>query len=117
MLIDSIAKIFEGLGSDGKALVENETDQLRLKTIKALSVVMSALVTCFVLALVLMAALLFLTVALGQWIGDILDNAISGYLIVGGVFLLIFVVLLISKSKLFINRFVSTFVKLFYSEK
>ncbi|MCQ2059453.1 MAG: hypothetical protein MJY71_06445 [Bacteroidaceae bacterium] len=117
MLIDSITKIFGSLESDTKALVENETDQLRLKTIKALSVVMSALVTCFVLALVLMAALLFLTMALGQWLGVILENAILGYLIVGGVFLLIFVVLMISKSKLFINRFVSLFVKLFYSEK
>lgn len=115
-MIDSINKLFSGLEEDSKALLENETDRLRLRTVRVLSVVLSALITYIFIALILLATLLFLTLALGQWLGVVLGNTALGYLIVGGIFLIILLVLLVSRSRLFINRFVSMFIKLFYSE-
>lgn len=115
-MIDSINKLFSGLEEDSKALLENETDRLRLRTVRVLSVVLSALITYFFIALILLATLMFLTLALGQWLGVVLGNTALGYLIVGGIFLIILLVLLVSRSRLFINRFVSMFIKLFYSE-
>ncbi|MCQ2050948.1 MAG: hypothetical protein MJY74_01895 [Bacteroidaceae bacterium] len=115
-MIDSINKLFSGLEEDSKALLENETDRLRLRTVRVLSVVLSALITYIFIALILLATLMFLTLALGQWLGVVLGNTALGYLIVGGIFLIILLVLLVSRSRLFINRFVSMFIKLFYSE-
>lgn len=116
-LFDSFGKLFSGLEDDGKAMLENQADKLRLRTVKALSVVLSAIVTYIFLALVLFAAMLFITLALSQLLGELLENAALAYLIVGGVFLIIFIAMLLFKSKLFINRFVSMFIKLFYSEQ
>lgn len=116
-LFDSIIKLFNGLEADSRAMLENETDRLRLRTVKVLSVMLSALVTYFFIALILLAALIFLTLALGQWLGALLGNAALAYLTVGGVFLIILVLMLVFKSRLFINRFVSMFIKLFYSDE
>ena len=116
-LFDSFGKLFSGLEDDGKAMLENQADKLRLRTVKALSVVLSAIVTYIFLALVLFAAMLFITLALSQLLGELLENAALAYLIVGGVFLIIFIAMLLFKSKLFINRVVSMFIKLFYSEQ
>jgi hypothetical protein len=53
----------------------------------------------FILALVLLIAILFLSVALGIFLGDVLDNLALGYLIMGGFYLIVTVILIFTLKK------------------
>jgi hypothetical protein len=58
--------------------------------------------------------LFFLGIALGVWFGQLLNNAIAGYLLVAGVFLLLIVVLVALRKRIVFPFIRNLIVRKFY---
>ena len=82
---------------------------LTSKTVKSGSSLINGLL---VLALSLIV-FFFLNFALGWWLGQVLDSRALGFLILGGFYLLILIIL-IAARKSFVNLFRNMLTKLFY---
>ena len=82
------SEFMDGLVVDTKAYVRAEADHLRLQAIEKASVLMSMVVRKAVVFVLLGTALLFLNVAFAIPLGEQLNSAPLGYVIVAGTYLL-----------------------------
>jgi len=77
-VVDSIESLLESAADYGKT----SYDLVKLKTIYRTSDVVSSLIPHAVVFLILMSFLLFLSLGLASYLGDILGNTLYGYLAV-----------------------------------
>ena len=106
----------EDLAEGTAQYVDMKIDDLKLKTVKGLSVTLNRILLSVMFltlgSIVLMAAA-FGTVLL---IGKLIGNYAAGAFIVAGFFLILMVVLYLLRNRLFINGLVRMFVRLFFDE-
>ena len=104
------------LSETGKYL-EKKLDVLKLQTVDGLSVAASSLLAMMAILMVgaiVLAAFAFGTVMLlGELIGD---WAVAAF-IIGGVFLVLLIILIIFRRKLFVDMFVQLFIGMFYENE
>ena len=105
------------LERDTRDYVDAKVDQVKLKTIKGLSVsvslVLSMVLLLFTVSVVLLAVAAGCILLLGKWTG----SYIAGAFIMAGVFLVLSVIVFLLRKRLFVNGFVHTFAQLFFEEK
>jgi hypothetical protein len=89
---------------------------MRLATVERLSDSASRAAGAVVAGVVILIALMFLMIALALWIGEMLGHASLGFLIAGGGFLLIGVVLWLVGRRLFAGTMVRFFVDMFFTD-
>ncbi|MFA7033994.1 MAG: phage holin family protein [Bacteroidales bacterium] len=114
MEIKEFTQPVSDIGDSAKEYVNIKIDEFKLKTTKQLSSAVNIIFAWILIAFVAIFTLSFLAVALGLWVGELLSSQVYGFLIVGGVFLLVTIVLIICRKKLFINAMVRTFVKILF---
>ena len=90
----------EDLGKDAAEYVDLRVNDLKLRTVKGLSMTLGKLLY--------MLLVLFVVSLVGSYAG--------GAAIVGGVFLLVLAILILLRKKLFRNTFVPMFIKLFFDD-
>lgn len=73
---------------------------LKLEGTERISEAISVLFRKIVLVLILFSFLFFVSVAFALWMGKIYDSNITGFLITGGVYFLVFIVFLVLRKKL-----------------
>ena len=100
------------LNSLSSALVEYlglRTDDFKKKIISALSVGFSRVLSILVMTVLLMIVLAILAMAFIILIGDAIGSWSGAAFIVGGVYLIAFVVLFLLRKRLFLNTFTNLF--------
>jgi hypothetical protein len=65
---------------------------LKIEGTERISEVFSVLFKKTVLVLIFFSFLFFVSIALALWIGEICDSNITGFLVTGGIYLLVFIV-------------------------
>jgi hypothetical protein len=104
------------LSETGKYL-EMKLDVLKLQIVDGLSIASGsilAMIAILMVGAIALAAFAFGTVILlGELIGD---QAAAAY-IIGGIFLILLIILMIFRKKLFVNMFVQLFIGMFYENE
>lgn len=110
-------KPMENLGKDAKEYVDLRVDDLKLRTVKGLSLslnqLLSMILVLFCGSIVLLALAFGIILLLGQAIG----SYAGGALIIAAIFAVVTFVLWKMKDKLFLNTFVKLFVNLFFEKE
>ena len=104
------------LSETGKYL-ERKLDALKLQTVDGLSVAASSILAMMAIlmvgAIVLAAFAFGIVMLLGELIGD---WAVAAF-IIGGIFLILLIILMIFRRKLFVDIFVQLFIGMFYENE
>jgi len=95
-------------------LVETYIDIAKANVTQKAANVASASISGFVMAFLAVFCLLFLCIGLAWWIGELLNSAVAGFLIVGGLFALLLVLLIAFKEKLLYPLIRNTIVRKVY---
>ena len=106
----------ENLSKDTKEYVDLKVDEVKLKTVKGLSVslnyLLSMILLLFALGVVMMALAVGVTLAVGEWVG----SYVAGAFIVAGVFAAITAIVFLLRGKMFVNGFVKMFSGMFFGK-
>ena len=103
--------------SEARLYLDLKLDALKLQTVDALSVVVSRLLTMMavlMLGAIVLAAFAFGTVIL---LGQMIGNWAAAAFIIGGLFLVLLVLLLVFRRKVFLDMFVKLFIGIFYGNE
>lgn len=114
--MSEFTKPVEELGRKAAEYVDLRIDELKLRTVKGLSVSLGKLMLGLLFFSVVSMLLLALSFAGILLLGDIIGSYAAGALLVAGFFLLVLLILYLFRKKLFRNTFVPLFVKLFFDE-
>lgn len=105
----------EGLASEIREYTDVRLDEFKLKATRSLSSILSQVLSLLLVIALLVTLLGLLSVALLQWLNNIFGDPI-GTLIVAGFIVLLLVITLIFRKKMFHNRFVKMFIDAFYND-
>ena len=115
--MSDFTKPIEDIASEVKDYVDLQMDDVKLRTVRGLTLTASKLLSLILITGIVSALLLVLSfgliLLLGAWIGSYGGAA----MIVAGVLAIILIILLIIKDKPFRGTFVGLFVKMFFDEK
>ena len=93
-------KTFSGLKNDISTYVETRLELMKLNTYERLAKTMAVFSYGIVLVLLAFFAILFLFLALGFFLGEILNSVALGFLLVVGMYLLLFGLILLFREKI-----------------
>jgi hypothetical protein len=105
----SLKSGIDKLSGDSKSLVENYLKLFSIKQSEKLALLLGILFSFFMLSLLLLIVILFSSFALASWLNSILSGAYTGFLIMGGLYVLLTILLLLriilSKTPFMANFF------------
>jgi hypothetical protein len=87
------------LADTAKGLAETKAEILKLKAIKQVSKSISNLLIILFVAILVILAIILLSISLSIWIGNMVDSLSLGFLIVGGIYLVLGLILLALRKK------------------
>lgn len=93
-------KTFSGLKNDISTYMETRLELMKLNTYERVAKTMAVFSYGVVLVLLAFFAILFLFLALGFFLGEMLNSVALGFLIVVGLYLLLFGVILLFRDKI-----------------
>ena len=102
-----IGALVEKAGDYAKMRVE----LIKLQSIQASSEVSSSLLSGFIITILVMLCLIFLSIALAIWIGIYTGNPLLGFLYIGGFYLLICIAVLVFRKKWLQHPIQNYFIK------
>jgi hypothetical protein len=95
MAFKSLSENLEKSGEKAQEYLENTAEYYKLRTFKTVTKGAISLVNFLIIGIILLLVLLFLSIGVALWIGDLLDSRYVGYFIVGGFYILVIVLFLI----------------------
>jgi len=98
-----------------KTYINLRIDEVKLKVMKGISTTFSRLFSFLLLLAVFIILLGLISVALVQWLNGIFEAPL-GTLMVAGLFLVLFVVLLLCRKRLFRNTFIKPLAETFFDD-
>lgn len=105
----SLKSGIDKLSGDTKTLVEDYLKLFSIKQSEKLALLLGILFSFIILSVLLLIVILFSSFALAAWLNTILSGAYTGYLLVGGLYVLLTLLLLLriilSKTPLMANFF------------
>ena len=110
----NFARPAENLASDARNYVGAQWDNVKLRSVKALSAGTGKIFWVILVFILVAVLVLTLSFAFVLWIGEALGSYAAGAFIVSGALLLILVVVFLLRKVLFRNTLVSSFVKSFF---
>ena len=113
---DSQNDIYTSFIKDVKDYVQLNCDLLRLNLIEKLSLIIALILSLFVCALLIITAMVYFSIAFVHWTGDIFESLIPGFLILGGVFLVLFLVFFLLRKRLFVNPIIKLLSSIIFKE-
>ena len=93
-------KTFSGLKNDISTYVETRLELMKFNTYERVAKTMAVFSYGIVLVLLAFFAILFLCLALGFFLGEILNSVALGFLLVVGMYLLLFGLILLFREKI-----------------
>ena len=105
-----------GLGEEGFDYLKLRWASLRLQTVDRLSSGTAKALGAIIAVAVMLLAMMFLMMALALWAGELLGHYSLGFLVAGGVSLLVGVILFYVGRRMFAGPMVRWFVDLFFTD-
>jgi hypothetical protein len=105
------------LGSHVKEYVNENLNLLTLNIYDRASKALSSLVSAIVFWVLIIFAILFISLGLAWWIGTRVDNPFLGFIIMGGIYILITVILIANKDRWIRIPVINFFLKNITDEK
>ena len=102
--------------SDLKEYVDLKTDELKLRSTKGLSIVMSRLVTALLMIVLLSIVFGLLAVVLILWLSEAMAPVLAAT-VVCSVFIALLAVVFFQRRRLFRDSFVKLFIEVFYGDE
>lgn len=87
------------LADTAKSLAETKAEILKLKAIKQVSKSISSLLIILFVSILLILAVILLSISLSLWIGQLVNSSSAGFLIVGGFYLVVSLILFALRKK------------------
>lgn len=104
------------INSGVRRYLELRIDEMKLKAVDGLSVGLSSLLALITILTVGAIAAIGIAFGLVLLLGDLIGNLAVAVLIVSGVFLILFVILILLRKRLFRNYFVRLLISIFYEK-
>ncbi|MEF9930890.1 MAG: hypothetical protein RSC28_00110 [Bacteroidales bacterium] len=105
------------LSSSAKEYVNLKIDEYKLKGVEHLSVLSNKLIFILIATMLGGAILQLIGLAISYFIGQLVGNIALGFLIASVIFIIILLVIYLRRDKLFTNKLVSLFIKIFFEKK
>ena len=108
--------IYTSFVKDVKDYVELKYDLLRLNLLEKLSLIIALILSLFVGVLLIITALVFFSIAFVHWTGDLFGSLVPGFLILGGIFGVLFFVFFWLRKKIFVNPMIKLLSRIIFNE-
>lgn len=111
--------LFENLGEGFgyvQEFVSQEIDSFKLEIAEKLSIASSSVITSVVLTALGGFFVIFAAIALGFYLGSLLNSNALGFLIVSSIFLVLLVIIFIFKKSLITDRVVTAVIHLIFDQ-
>ena len=112
--MSEFSKPLEDLSGSARDYVDLKVDELKLSAVKGLSLSVSKILALMLIIGVGTVVLLAICFGLVLLLGEALGSYAAGALIIAGALLLVFIVLILLRNRLFESRFVRLFAQLFF---
>ena len=116
MAFEEIKENAEDLKNQAKELIDANLKYYKLWGFKILMKSTSIMLKVFLLAIMLLIVTLFFSIALAIGIGYALDNMAYGFLIVGGIYLILAIIVYKYQDKLTEKPLLSSFSRIFFKD-
>lgn len=110
-------KPVENIVQEGRVYVDEQLENMKLRTVKGLSQGTSAITALLLIFAFVSILLLMLSFAFVLWLGELMDSYAQAAFIVAGVLLLILVVCILLRKQLFKNSFVGLYAGILNPKK
>ncbi|MCQ2286791.1 MAG: phage holin family protein [Bacteroidales bacterium] len=107
---------YKSLVKDAKEYIELQSDLIRLNLVEKLSQIISYFAVILIVVVLAMAAFVYCSVAFVIWMKSFLGSYLYGFLILGGFFILLTLILLACRKKLFINPIIKKLSSILFSD-
>ncbi len=100
MAIDDLKKDLIEADADIRSYLKHSEEYFKLKVFKALMRAITSFSHFFILGAILLMGMFFISIAVSYVIGDAMGNALYGFLIVGGFYVILAVLCYIFRERL-----------------
>lgn len=100
-----------------KDYIKTRYDLLKLELLEKTSRILSVLIMIIISLFLVLGALIYFSFALVSWMETVFGSMIPGFLIIGGVFLIILFLVYIFREKILINPLIRAISKILFEEK
>ena len=107
----------DNLVSETRGYIDAQIDNVKLRTVKGLSQGTSAIASLLLIFIVANALVLALSFALALWLGEVLNSYAGAAFIVAGILLLLLVVFILLRKRLFKNSFVAMYADVLFRKE
>lgn len=108
---------YKSIVKNAKEYGELHLQLLKLNAVGSLSQIISYLIIIIVGALLLMGAFLYFSMILVVWMKQLTGSWIYGFLIMGSIFILLFVILLLLRKKIMVNPIIKKLSSILFKEE
>lgn len=109
-------KTIEELVSEAKSYVDTRLDYLHLKSVEKGSKLFADLITNTVVVVCFLLAFLLGTVTLALYLAEVFNSAIAGFGCVAGLYLLISIIVFLTKDNIIEKILVNMFIKNYFNK-
>lgn len=109
-------KPIEDLGKNASEYVDARVDDLKLRTVKGLSMTLGRLLYMLLVLFIVSVILTALAIGGVMWIGELIGSYAAGAMIVAGVFAVLLAVVILLRKRLFRDTFIPMLIRIFFDE-
>lgn len=113
---DSKTDIYKSFVKEVKDYVSLNYDLLRLNLVEKLSLIIALILSLFIGILLVITALVYFSLAFVHWTGTLFESLIPGFLILGGLFILLFIIFFSLRKRLFVNPMIKLLSSIIFNE-
>lgn len=113
---ESQTDIYKSFVKDVKDYVSLNYDLMRLNLVEKLSMVIALILSLFIGILLIITALVYFSIAFVHWTGTFFDSLIPGFLILGGLFILLFIIFFLLRKRLFVNPMIKLLSSIIFND-
>jgi hypothetical protein len=108
--------IYTSFTKDVKEYMKMNYDLFSLNLIEKLSIILSLLFALFIGVLLLIVAFVYFTMAFVYWTELFFHSLIPGFLILGGVYVVLFFVFYLLRKRIFVNPLIKILSRILFHE-
>jgi hypothetical protein len=108
--------IYKSFIKDVKKYIDMNYDLFRLNLIEKLSIIISLIFALFIGSLLLVVAFVYFSMAFIHWAELFFHSLIPCFLIVGGVFIVLFFVFYLLRKRIFVNPLIKILSRILFHE-
>lgn len=113
---ESQTDIYKSFVKDIKDYVQLNYDLLRLNLVEKLSMIIALILSLFIGVLLVITSLVYFSIAFVHWMGVFFNSLIPGFLILGGLFIVLFIIFFLLRKRLFINPMIKLLSSIIFND-